>query len=370
MTQELTTLPAEKQTLLTQLETAMPADRRLSWLQLGYAKGTVLKKLEAKELELQQILLGWETKPLLELQTAIEAYKKGISEIPEMRKGYTKYLETIKEELMQPEKRVAALPALASATARYNTLRLDAQKLADDAKAKATEAASFKAHVTNEYLRIASQYKIDLWKQIVDAYTMALRDELEEEGIRTYVELTKKVLAEVKRVPATKFVPKHHKPEELPPLAAGIKPPNYAGILAEANTELINKFKTYHQDKANHVAASDFLNSEMAKIEAEVKQEVTNTTAVNNLMVTAGSVVVTEDTGIKQAVKVWKPKFEGEMPFSVAIRVMGEFLAKQVMVQDKMRLKDFGNLTVKQMASALCELGVKVEGVNYEEVVK
>ncbi len=361
------TLPPEKLSLLSQLETLMPPDRRLSWLQLGNAKSSVLKKLEAKELELQALLLGWENKPLLELQTALEGFRKGVLEIPEVRKGYTKYLDGIKDEMMVPEKRVAASEAYKQATARYNKLRLDKQ--AEDAKGqeKLQEAARFKAHVENEYLRIKSQYTIDLMKQIVDAYTMALRDDLEEEGIRKYVEVTQKVLAEVKRVPATKFSYVLHTKDEILVLAAKIPAPDYSQVLAQANTELIEKFKMYHHDKANHLAASDFLKQEMAKIEGEIKQEAINAAAVNNLMVNAGTVTVHDDSGVKTAVKVWKVTGD-EFSWEVALRVVGEFLSKQTQV--KLRVKDYGNLTVRQMAVALVEIGVKVGGVNYEEVVK
>ncbi len=363
----LAILPPEKQTLLQTLETAMPADRRLSWLQLGNAKAVVLKRLEAKELEIQGILLGWENKPLLELQTALENFKKGVSEIPEVRKGYTKYLDSIKEEMMVPEKRIATSPVFKDATARYNQLRLAQQEQQADEARKTLEAARFKAHVENEYLRIKSQYSIDLMKQIVDAYTMALADNLEEEGIRKMVEVTQQVMAEVKRVPAVKFDYKLHTKEEILALAAKIPPPNYDAVLSQANTELIEKFKMYHHDKANHLAASDFLRGEMAKAETEIRQEITNATAVNNLMVQAGAVTITQDTGVKTAVKVWKPTSE-EISREVALKVMGEFIAKQTVA--KVRVQDWGNLTVRQMVASLCDAGIKVDGVKYEEVVK
>jgi hypothetical protein len=126
----------------------------------------------------------------------------------------------------------------------------------------------------------------------------------------------------------------------------------------------------YHQDKQNAEAAAEFINSEMTKAAEEIRTEASNQASVNNLLVSANSVVVSEDDGVKTLVKKWKPVIDGEMPVGLAIAIMGIFISKSHLALQYIRVKDYGNLTVKQMVAALCEAGIKVDGVQYEEVMK
>lgn len=364
-------LPAVQATDLLPMITAITPERAKSWLQLGAAKQTVLQTLQAKNLEAQGKLLAWETMTALELQTALAEHTRLIKDMPEFRKGFTKYLDKIVEEMMAPEKDAAKWEVIEKAKARLVQLKLDSEKAANEAAAKTAELANFKAHVTNEYHRLIGDYRVTLNKTINDAYLLALAGDLTDDGVVQHVELARKCLNEVKPGTMTQFMGgayKYHTRDELAPVFTAIPKPDYATALAAAHTNLNEKFSLYWSDKANTEAAATHIKQTAAIEEATIVEEVTSNSAMTTLLAKAEAVVVPVDTGVKQLTRkkvltiVSSPEW--------TLKVITAFVANWSKCQPEVRVKLWENLSVKQMSAALDAAEVEVAGLQYTEVVK
>lgn len=370
MDNQLQTLQPELRTLYDKLITTIPVDKQLSWLQLCNGKAQILQQLQAKELEVQSLLLNYETFDLLKLQEKLDEYKKQIKEIPELRKSFTRYMDSIIDEMMAPEKRVAVWENFTKAVARYNELRLDKDKKDKEIAAKNLEAERFKTHVKNEQARIQAQYKVDLLKHINDSYKLALGDDtLTEYGIKQYISTTQKVLNDQQLSDPVKFNYVLHTKEELIKINSTIEAPNYQAVLSGAMGYLDNIYKMYFQDRANKVQAVTFLDNKQSEQQSAIKTDLENTQAVNTLMTTSTVSQISSGDGIRELKRKSSIVVNDASP-DWAMKIISAFLANWNKVIFHVRIKKFGNLNVSQMASALDDAEIKVEGVDYVEQVK
>src|SRR5678809_268784 len=88
-----TALTPPQMEMLKNLQATLPIDRQLSWLQLGKSKQNVQDAMNKKSLELQAILLDFEKLNAEKLQIQVDLYKKGLGDLPDLRKGFTGYLD-------------------------------------------------------------------------------------------------------------------------------------------------------------------------------------------------------------------------------------------------------------------------------------
>lgn len=363
-------VPAQIDTQLNQLRTIIPADKQLSWMQLCNAKQTFMSELEKKELALQQLLLNYETFDLLKLQTAIEDYKKQIKEMPEYRKGYTKYLDKIYDELMMPEKRAAAYDGLTKAIARYNQLRVEKQDADKKSEDKRFEQERFKTHVKNEYARLVTEYKMSLQKTITDAYVMALNaEELTEDGIKQFIDVASQCLDDTKVGTPTKFDYTLNTKEEIGALYVTVEAPNFNEILQTAKAFIPEKFKLVHNDRANKQAASEFQKKQLEESKTRLEEALKNTTAVNQLTTNASATQIVSNDGIKEIKRKTIIVVDDDSP-EWAAKIVATFSMNWSKASQFVRVKKWGNLSISQMAVALDDAEIRVDGVEYAEVVK
>lgn len=388
--------------VLSGLRETIPAEKQVSWLQLCNGKQLTEDALMRKELALQSVLTGWETMEVLPLQNALELYKKGAAEMPEIRKGFTRYLDGITESLMVPEKRVAATqdregnPTIfAKAIARYNHLRISNEKNQAALTAKAQECERFKAHVKNEYLRMETEYTVLLDKHIVDAYGMALSDprELSPEAIEEYIKVTDKVMDDTKVGDPAKFVPygtfepmvderqvltgyvhKESKDvkitkEELGAIHVTIERPDFPAILTSRKTILREKFKMYSNDRANAAKAKEAMEREQQENKQKAEAEQTQKQAVNNLLASGAAAATVGTDGVKSLVRKKAIDCEDLTP-TEAMAIITGFTGNWAKVFVNISVKQLSNLKVEQMAAALDKGDVKVESVRYKDIVK
>lgn len=364
------------------LVNTLPKDRQLAWLTLSGAKLSVETKLQAAELELQKILLGWETKDLVELKAAIDKYKEQLKMMPETRKGFTRYLDGINDSLMVFEKRASGLKPgqkawiedpeslILKANKRFLELRLAEEKRLENEQNKNAEAARFAAHVKNEYVRLESEYKVTLLTTINTAYQQALNDELTDDGLKQYVKVTEAALREVKLGARNKFNYTINTPEELTALNSTIPAPNYTATLDNAIKFMYEKFQLYFQDRANAEKAKEYHNQKTQQLTGLVQDAATKQMSVNNL-VSRGAEVEVQPTGGIPAIKR-KMEIVIEDTPEFANRVVSAFLANWADCSKNVRVEKWSNLSVKQMAKALEDLpsGEMVEGLKYQETIK
>lgn len=361
-------LSSEQSQVLDQLKQSIPLARQLSWLQLSNLKLSTEKQLEAKILELQQALNGWEAMELLPLQEAINKAKAILAQVPELRKSFTRYLDQISDSMMAIQKRAEGLDALTGAIKRDLQLRLEKEKKDSAATAKTTEAANFKAHVQNEYVRIASEYRIALINQINESYVAALSQEMTDDGLMNHMQKLAASLKTIERSKPTKFPYTLHQPAELNAIVATIAAPNYDSILTEAIGSIAERFKLYHQDRQNAEVAKAQVQQETAAVASNVQAQSQKDQAVNTLMAKGESVVVDTLPGAKKVKRKFVIVIQ-ETPEDTK-KIVSEFLAHWNEVAPKLKIKSWANLSIKQMAAALQEIDEQIAGLVYQEVTK
>lgn len=364
----LMVLSTDQQKVLNDLRLSIPVERQLSWLQLSNLKLNIEQKLEAKVLELQEVLSGWDTMKLLDLSAALEKSKVILGEVPEIRKSFTRYLDGISDQMMGIEKRAKGLEALAKATQRELDLRLETEKTNDEATAKAQEASNFKTHVQNEYIRISTEYKTSLLTVINNSYIAALETPLTDDGLMDHMQKLAVALKAVPKSSPTKFNYTKHQPAELNEIVKTIPAPNHDETLTKAVGYISERFKLYHQDVQNAEMAKAKVKESTQQTAAELNQKAQQDQAVNSLVNKGESVIVDTLPGSKKVKRkyVIVPQDTAED----TKRIISAFIANWSDASAKLKVKSWVNLSVKQMAAALQELDEQLPGLVYQEVVK
>lgn len=351
------------------LQESLPKDKQLSWLTLCNGKSVILNELTKKELELQQLLLNYDTMDVLKLQEALELYKAGAKQMPEIRKGFTRYLDKIGDELMLPEKRVATWEVATKANAKYLQLRLDKEKADEEVKAKQFELQRFIAHVKNEYIRLFSEYKLAINKTITDAYLMALKDNLDEAGVKKYLETTASCLRDLKPGQPVKFAWSLNTKEEILAAYKTVQAPDYETELKHSVPVLIDHFKMYFNDKENAQKASEFALQQEAQKKVDIETESQNAISVNNLLANSSATTIVESDGVK-SIKRKNVIDTKNLTQQGCLAIIAAFVSNWSSVIEHVRVKSWENLKVDQMSSALDSAEIKVQNVTYKEEVK
>lgn len=361
---------------LAKLIEEFPKDRQLSWLSLGSAKQTVKKSLENRFLEIQAYLIKYDTLSIVQLQDEIDKYNKGVKEIVKTRKGYTMYIDKITDDMMTVEKNAATWEVLEKAEKRYMELREEDEKKKVTGDEKSKEAAKFISHVSKEHIRIKTEYELMLNTCISSGYIDTLETDLNEVGLKNRVIIMENTLTNIKTsspVRFTKTLPEGYKPlnsvEELTALGQKIVPPNYSNILATKILEMKDRFNMYFSDRKNKDKAKEQINkdNETAKLaltkEAETKSSVEDLKAIGSV----GGVVMSFEN-VKPIIRktVIVIKDTKEFAFKVASAFIGNFDR----CTPNMKIKNWENLKISQMADALSKLPEQLSEFDYEEIKK
>lgn len=381
---------------LAAIRQIVPEDRQLSWLQLCVGKATMKEALEKKELELQKLLIGFDNKfqtpeilsdefwmkitveqkqnivnALVELQNDIAGYKKGLRDMPEIRKAFTRYLDKIYEELMVPEKRAAAWETLNQAEKFYLSVREKKEKHDAQLDLKKTERDNFIAHVKNEYLRLASEYRLALEKQIKDAYVWALNDKnLTEDGLKQYIRVTWDEMKKIQPAAPQKFNYHYNTKEEIIAIAETLEKPDYISILNITQKSLLSTFDMYWNDRVKPEQAKEYQEKHFDGIATEVRTDVQRAIGVNNLLSASGATSITpKDSDLKKSTSRQIIVVKDDSP-EWANKIVAAFLKDWPTASQHLRIKKWGNLNVGQMAAALDDAEIKVAGIEYETEVK
>lgn len=369
-----TALTPPQTELLNKLLVEVPKDRQLSWLQLGKSKGNVRTAMENKSLELQALLLGYEKLDVSSLQVQVDLYKKGLGDLPDIRKGFTKYLDAIGSELMEVQRTAESWSMYEDAKGRLLTLKLEKEKKDNEAGGKTREQNNFRTHVTNEYVRIRTDYAVTLDKRIIDEYEKALGEELTEDGLRSRVIMVENMLINMPVPSIVRFsgtLPAGYvllnTAEELGAIGAQIPVPDYSSILQARITDMRDKFNLYFSDKQNKEAAVAHLKQIQAqKDEAAQKQSETEK-GINTLTskVTGSLSFSSMKPLIKKREIVMK-----ETEDAWAFKVITEFAARFDTCRPRLKIQSWAKLTLAQMVKCLQEEPGEIAGLEYKETVK
>lgn len=394
----MSTTPAPQQNPLVLYvgnEPPLPADRQASWLLMGRAKMRMDKILQAKALEIQKIFLPFAVigkvfdatgtmipfkdwpddakafvKKSAEATAAIAQYKKIQLEMVEDRKGYTCFLEMAKDQCMVTEKLYdpKTSTSFAKAAAFELELRVQGTAAVNANKAKDDEIAGFTAHCKNEYHRIAAQYKGDLAQIIHDAYIACLYARTPVENSPKAIEVAKSAMKEVKAQEMQKYKRTHVTDAEAVDIFSKILKPDWIGIYKDALEALREKFSLYANDLASAPAVIEQQTLSFNAEVVESKNELDATVAATTLTEQANTFTAMP-AGMKSVVEITKIKIiDNDQRWVVTI--MAAFLANFQKAFPKIGVKLYSKLSVGQMAKALDDAGIRVEGIEYEDIKK
>lgn len=341
--------------------------QQAAWLNLAKGKNLTLHNLASLELQAQGILLPvLNSQDYKEVDVATAAYRKAHTDMVEYRKTYTNAIDTgIVQPLMAIEKRVD--PKVNTQYITLSNLSLSLRKAEADkaavANQKNAEISRFKAHVENEFFRVAAEYRNLLRKECTGQYEIALRARLNP--FTGDIKLMLQTLA----VPAfTKFNTTLLTGEEMATIYGTVPKPDYSGMYSEACKELDAMFANFDSDVANAEAAIAFNNQQAELAAISEAKTLSENQAITTLIASAETVVI-DTPVIRTSVQVIVIESE-----AWARAVMAAFIVNMPHLADYIRVKKWSNLSIGQMAEALgkhaSKTGVKFSNLNLQEVEK
>lgn len=342
MNQDLGLTPALSEALTTQQK---------GWLMLAATKKELFDTLQKGELFVQSKLKDiTQQNDLPTVQAALKEAKETAAENKERRLNFTNMLQ---EKLIAPsmefEKRNDAV--ISEAGKHELKLRTEAWEKQQAGKAKDKEVSDYKTHIVNEYARKATSYRIALQQMISDAYKDCLTAKRPVKEIPAFLETVKKFMGEIELVKFVPFTRLLINDKEAGEIFQAIEKYDPLPDLKNALTDLDRKFEMYAED-LKHVqkAIEEEERQAQEKIQEEADQ-LEQTTAINNLTSQATGTIQEPGVRLKQSFKVKEENTE-----EWALNVMRCFLNNFSSAKELLRVKEWGNLKISQMADAVGKL--------------
>lgn len=295
------------------------------------------------------------------LQSRLKQAKQIAAEHKEMRLAFTGMItERIIKPAMEFEQRSAEL--ISAADDRELLLRKASSQQAESAAAMKREENALITHISNEQIRIATDYRRNLDARVSRYYAECLKGGVQEPDM-AYLkdELRSFAIADM-----NKFQLRLLSREKATEILNGLVAYDPAMDLNAVIDALPERFAMYAQDLANASAAVEQIEKQAAEQDEAAKKEAEITIATNTLMAQAETLAV-------DAPKV-KRKLEAveENSQAWAFAVIAAFVKNSTACAPKLRVKTWGKLTIAQMAKALAdvatETGEVFHGVQMREV--
>lgn len=353
---QVATIPAQDLT---------PAQQN-AWLAMARGKNEMVTTLTNLELQAQTELLHVEETSYKAIDQALAAYRLDHTKMVETRKSFTNAVQAgIIDPLMVFEKRVDPKTNEKYLTLQSKSLQLRKEETDKAARvnAKNQELARFKAHVENEFFRIAAEYRNTLRREIDGQYKRSL-----ECKIACDASAVKEVMKSMPIPQPNKFLPNLLTPEEMAAAYAGISKPDFKQYYNDACDYYDKVFANFDSDLANVEAAIKHKEDETRLAEIEEKNKLDQEVAMTTLIATAETVTI-EAPKIKKTLQVVVVESEQWMK-----SVIAAFIVNLPHLSKHIKVKKWSNLTVGQMAAALgalaSETGVTFTNIQLKEVEK
>lgn len=337
------------------------------WLHLAEIKRNLFDELQAAELAVQGKLNGIKAADLETAQSAIKESKTILADAKGKRLAFSRMIdEKLLTPSMQYEKRM--LENIETAGKYELELRKQAEKSALEAQAYQSEVAAYKAHITNEWFRIAHQYRTELKNTIDYTYTSLLKDKVGAEKVPEIIEDLTKVLLSIKLPTPNKFQRNLLDDAAAKQIVSEIKKYNPKPDLDEAIAEVNKRFTLYENDLQNADAAAKAI-EEQAKLDAEENAKRLAAEQATNVLIAQAETVIVDTPKVKREIKIVIIESE-----QWAMTVTANFLKNWQYVNKYVRVKSWAKLTISQMADALAkhisETGEEISGLQIEEICK
>lgn len=337
------------------------------WLHMAGIREQLFADLQAAELSVQGAITPAATSTdLPTVQAAIASAKATMKEAKEKRLAFSRLID---EKLLTPsmefEKRMAA--QIESVSGHELELRKQAESEAQKKQAHANELAAYKAHVTNEWFRIASQYRAELDREITATYVANLRA-----GVAIDRAVLLPAIAESLQTitipPPVKYSRVLVTDAEAKEAIASIRPYDPKPDLQTAIDGLEERFSMYENDLANAEEAAKATEEEQQERQQEQSQALAAEQATNVLIAQAETITV-DAPKVKRELRIVVIESE-----QWAMAVTANFMKNWQHVNKYVRVKSWSKLSIGQMADALAkhisETGEQLQGLQTEEVCK
>ena len=341
--------------------------QQTGWVKLSDIKSALFDELQRAELAVQDYVNGIDGNPLDVIQHNIKSAKQVMADAKAKRLEFTRMID---EKLITPtmefEKRMAANIEVAAA------IELDARKkAAEDAQSQqayANEAAALKAHIVNEWFRIAAEYRFELERITLESYQNCLKDKQPVHSIPAMVQNMKLILDEWKLPEFQRFERKHVKDSHAKEIFDSIEKYNPADDLQTAKNNVSAVWSTYANDLANADAAIESIDQHKKLAEMALHVEIDLETSTNALIAEAETLIV-ETPKVKKELKIVAEETE-----QWAKTIVSNFVRLWPYCNKFVRVKSWQKLTIGQMADALAkhinETGNAIPGIQTEEICK
>jgi len=337
------------------------------WIKLSDIKSALFDELQRAELAVQDYINGIDGNPLDVVQHNLKSAKQVMADAKSKRLEFTRMID---EKLITPtmefEKRMAA--NIESGSAIELQMRKEAAEDAEKRQAYANEAAALKAHIVNEWFRIAAEYRFELERITLESYQNCLKAKHPVHSIPAMVQDMKMILDGWKLPDFEKFERQHVKDGHAKEIYDSIEKYNPADDLQTAKNNVAAVWSTYANDLANADAAIESINQHKKLAEMALHVEIDLETSTNALIAEAETLIV-ETPKVKKELKIVSEETE-----QWAKTIVSNFVRLWPYCNKFVRVKSWQKLTIGQMSDALAkhinETGNAIPGIQTEEICK
>jgi len=326
------------------------------WIKLADIKTALFDELQRAELAVQDYMNGIEGNPLDVVQHNIKSAKQVMADAKAKRLEFTRMID---EKLLTP------------ATAFEKRMAEQIEQAAENAQkqqAIANETAALKAHIVNEWFRIAAQYRHDMERITLESYQNCLKSKQPVESIPNMIHDMKSILDNWKLPEFQKFERKLVSDGLAKEIYDSIEKYNPEDDLQTAIKNISVIWSTYSNDLANVDVAIESIEKHKQIAEMAFEMDLEFETATNALIAEAETLIV-ETPKVKKEIKI-----KAEETEQWAKTIVSNFVRLWPYVNQYVRVKSWTKLTIGQMADALAkhinETGNVIPGIETIEVCK
>lgn len=343
-----------------------------AWINLAAQKTNILSTLNQKQLEASSILVNLkreDVKSYTIIEEGLATYRKIHSDMVETRKSFTNIInDKIIGAMMEPEKNVDPSKN-ADYIEVYNKgfkLKKEENDKVNLANNKNAEKGRFVAHIQNEYMRTAGLYRQWLRDEVTRIYESNLAAKIQDP--KPALEQMKAWIATTQPQAPQKFSATYLNEQELYEVFNSEKMPDWKGIQAEAFKYMDELYENYDAALSNPEEAIKANQDEENLNKLQEKEKEEKTAALNTLVSSAETVMiqgpVIKSTLVVREINSWQWAKNVITAFYVNVANMDKYV----------RVKDWKNLKVGQMAAALgkyaTETGHLADGLIYDKEEK
>jgi hypothetical protein len=337
------------------------------WIKLADIKTALFNDLERAELAVQAYMNGIEGNTLDVVQNNIKSAKIVMADAKAKRLEFTRMID---DKLITPatafEKRMAE--QIEQAAAIELEMRKAAAENAGKQQAIANETAALKAHIVNEWFRIAAQYRHELERVTLESYSNCLKNRVPVDQLQAMTSDMERILNAWNLPEFQKFERKLVSDGLAKEIYDSIEKYNPANDLKTAIKNISVIWSTYANDLANADVAIESIEKHKQVAEMAMKMDLEFETATNALIAEAETMII-ETPKVKKEIKIKVDETE-----QWAKTIVSNFVRLWPYVNQYVRVKSWTKLTIGQMADALAkhinETGNVIPGIETIETCK